>query len=136
MQFEFQNESGRNKVFDIDMTLGGTGVVVLRHNTPRRCLPCSQSLFLSKTCSLPAAALLKELEQFEVQSTVLVSVGGVACPCGGWVWWVVTWEVGGGIRGVWYIYRPPRWLLIATTGGLRPETGGCLGAGAVVLRFG
>ena len=31
MQFEFQNDNDRNKIRDIDIALGGSGVVVLRH---------------------------------------------------------------------------------------------------------
>ena len=65
-------------------------------------LLCPRVLEISKKNALRhfELFLVKELEHFEVQSAVLVSVGGVACTCGGWVWWVVTWEVGGGIRGV------------------------------------
>ena len=44
MPLEFQILNTRNEIFDIDMPLGGAGVVVLRHNTPQRCLPRSQSL--------------------------------------------------------------------------------------------
>jgi hypothetical protein len=31
MQFEFQNDNDRNEIPDIDIALGGGGVVVLRH---------------------------------------------------------------------------------------------------------
>ena len=31
MEFEFQKKNIRYEIFDIDMTLGGTGVVVLHH---------------------------------------------------------------------------------------------------------
>ena len=50
--FEFQITDIRNEIFDIDITLGGAGVVVLHHHTPQCCLPCSQWLFASKSVSL------------------------------------------------------------------------------------
>ena len=59
MQFEFQNNNGRNGISDIDMALGGVGVVLLHHSAPQ----AARSRFSNKKpfrCGRPhAAALLK-----------------------------------------------------------------------------